>query len=74
MYSLWKELQFWEWKCVAGFFLGEGVGGDSDINDGLSNCREGHNKFLSPCRKMFLSTGCFLKSRLISSAGTVEFI
>ena len=40
----------------------------------VSNCREDENMFLSPCTKKFLSAGCFLKSGLISSGCTVEFI
>ena len=56
---------------------GVGVGGEGNSNNKVgsaSNCREDENKFLSPCRKMSLSAGCFLKSRLISSVGTVGFI
>jgi hypothetical protein len=38
------------------------------------NCREDKKIFLSPCRKKSLSTGCFLKAGLISSACRVEFV
>ena len=31
MYSLCKELQCWEWKCVTGFFFLRGVGNSNKI-------------------------------------------
>ena len=30
IYSHWKQLHFWEWKCVGGIFVGRARGGDSD--------------------------------------------
>jgi hypothetical protein len=40
----------------------------------VSNCREYENMFLSPCMKISLFAGCFLKAGPTSSAGRVEFI
>jgi len=73
MYNHCKHIQCWEWKCVSGIFLRSG-GKYSTKGRSVSNCREDENMFLSPCTKKFLSAGCFLKSGLISSGCTVEFI
>ena len=40
----------------------------------VSNCREGENIFLFPCRKYSISTGCLPMARPFSCACTVEFI
>jgi hypothetical protein len=65
----------WERKCISGIFILRGRGGEYyEKGRPVSNCREDENMFLSPCMKISLSAGYFLKAGPTSRAGRVEFI
>jgi hypothetical protein len=74
MYSHCKHFHCWDWKRFSGIFLRVSGGEYSTKCRSVSNCTEDENMLLSPCMKKSLSAGCFLKSGLISSSCTVEFV